>query len=70
MRGQPQAGWARLLTIAPGRSWSTWITCAIPRRRRISDERLETIERLEREWREALRSGEYYPEVVDLRRRI
>lgn len=70
MRGHPQAGAARLLTLAPARPWSTWITRAIPRRRRVSDERLETIERLEREWREALRSGEYYPPAWDLRRRI
>lgn len=68
MRGQPQAGAARLLTIAPGRSWSTWITLAIPRRRRISGEQLETIERLTRERRQARRSAEYIPEIGHVRR--
>jgi len=70
MRGQPQAGAARLLTVAPGRSWSTWITRAIPRRRRLSGERLEVIERLAREQRQARRSGEYVPEIGHVRRWI
>lgn len=75
MRGQLQAGAARLLTITPGRPWSTWIRHtptwigrAILRRRRISEERLELIERLSSEQRRARRSGEYRPELRQLRR--
>lgn len=70
MRGQPQAGTARLLTITPGRRWSAWITRAIPRRPRISDERLELIERIASEQRRARRSGEYVPELRHERRVI
>ncbi len=61
MRGQPQARAARLLTLTSGRSWSSWITLAVRRHRRVSQERLEVIERLASEQRRARRAGEYVP---------
>ena len=63
MRVQPQARTARLLTLAPGRRWSSWITLAIRRHRRISQEQLEAIERLDRVRRRARRSGEHLSDL-------
>jgi hypothetical protein len=62
MRGQPQARTARLFPRSPDRSGPSWITLAIRRRRRVSQERLEVIERLSSERRRARRAGEYVPD--------
>jgi hypothetical protein len=68
MRGQPQARTARLLSLSPGRSWSSWIRLAIRRHRRVSREQLEVIERLSSEQRRARRAGEYTPDLRHQRR--
>ena len=62
MRGYSQAASARLRSATPGRRWSIWLEQTMQRRRHINSERLEVIERLQREQREARRSGEYVPD--------
>ena len=63
MRGYPQAASARLRAATPGRRWSAWLEQTIHGRRQINLERLAVIERLEREQRQAQRSGDYRPDV-------
>jgi hypothetical protein len=63
MRDNLQAIGARPLAFRPGhrlRGWITRWTAAAPER---AAERLETIERLDRERRRAARAGEYVPDV-------
>lgn len=58
MREHEQARAARLPTPIRGLRVSLWIARAIERRRQVRQERLELIERLGREERRALQSGE------------
>jgi hypothetical protein len=69
MRGDPQAAGARLLAVLPGRRWSS-PAAPIQRKPRVTaEERIETIERLDREARAARRSGQYVAEAAYLGRR-
>ncbi|MBV9417663.1 MAG: hypothetical protein JO363_21940 [Solirubrobacterales bacterium] len=61
MRGYSQAVSARLRAVTPGRHWSAWLEQTIERRRQLGAQRLEVIERLQREQREARRSGPISP---------
>lgn len=61
MRGQSQAATTRLRTPLPGRRWSTWLEQTKERRRRLRQERIETIARLQAEERRARGKGEYAP---------
>ena len=63
MRGQPQAASTRLPAALPSRRWSAWLEQTKERRRRLRAERLETIERLQSEERQARRSGEHTPNL-------
>ena len=67
MRGYTQAVSARLLAIAPGRRWSTWLEHTKQTRAHRRGEQLELIERLDAEQRRARRAGEYAPDLRPLR---
>lgn len=69
MRGNPQAANARLLAVLPGRRWSSRSAQANRRRRLSWEERLEIIERLEAQERQARRSDRYVAEAAYLGRR-
>ena len=63
MRGVLQAQVSRLPSPAWGRRWPVWPTLLTPGRRRPSPERLETLLRLDRQRRHALRDGTPGPEL-------
>jgi hypothetical protein len=63
MRGDPQAIAGRLPSLAPSRRRPAWIAEAIQERRRVRVERLEVLERLAREERQARQRGLYVPSV-------
>jgi hypothetical protein len=63
MRGDQQAAHVRLLSVVPGRRWSTWIEQVTERRSVARQERLETIVRLQADERRARRRGEYAPNL-------
>jgi hypothetical protein len=62
MRGALPVRGSRLPIASPGPRWPSWASFRIPRRRPISAEELETIERLASELRRTRRSGEYVPQ--------
>ena len=66
MRGVTQATVGRLPSPALSRRSPSWLT-GLTRERRWPSERLETIERLQRERRQALRAGVERPELKWLR---
>lgn len=68
MRGVPQATLARLPISRPRRRWPSWAIVVTRRERRWPSARVETLERLHRERREALRKGAEQPELRWLRR--
>jgi hypothetical protein len=61
MRGSMEAAGARSLPTTSRRGLSVWIADVRRRRRSVKEERLEVIERLGREQRQARRAGEYRP---------
>jgi hypothetical protein len=63
MRGQLQAASARLPAARARRRWSAWLIETRRRRRLLQAERLETIERMRREERQARRSGDHAPNL-------
>lgn len=69
MRGAPQVGGARLLSVLPGRRKSSWPRPAGRRPRFTPEERIEIIARMEAEERAARRSGRYVSEAAYLGRR-
>jgi hypothetical protein len=69
MRGDPQAVGTRLLTVLPGRRWSSRPARAERRPRMTAAERIVITERLQAEERAARRSGRYVPEAAYLGRR-
>lgn len=64
MRGALQARHARLPITSRAVSWPSWPGLLTLRRRQVTGEELETIERLSSEQRRARRSGGYAPEAV------
>ena len=68
MRGDPQAAGGRLLAVLPVR-WPAWFTPVERKPRVTAEERIETIERLDREARVARRTGQYVAEAAYLGRR-
>ena len=68
MRGDPQAAGARLLPMLRVR-WPSWFTPVERKPRVTAEERIATIERLDREERAARRSGRYVAEAAYLGRR-
>jgi hypothetical protein len=69
MRGESQAGSARLPAVLPGRRWSLWARRSGRRSRLTREERIETIARLQAEERAARKSGRYVAEAAYLGRR-
>jgi hypothetical protein len=67
MRGTLQARDARLPITQRDLRWPSWPSIRILRRRQVSGEELEIIERLSSEQRRACRSGEYRPDAVTRR---
>jgi hypothetical protein len=63
MRGVPQAAVSRLPSPALGRRWPLRLNRSTWGRRRPSTDRLETLHRLDRERRHALRTGTPSPEL-------
>jgi len=63
MRGARQVATARLPNIIPGSRWSEWISTLTGRRRRRRTEQLVAIERLGRQRRRALQSGDWSREL-------
>ena len=68
MRGVPQVTLARLPSARPGLRWPSWLTALIRPQRRWPPERLETLERLQRERRQDLSKGAEHPELRWLQR--
>jgi hypothetical protein len=64
MRGDLQAAGLRSLPRAPRRRWSEWIGTLRRNHRQARLRRLELIERLAAEQRQARRQGEYNPASV------
>jgi hypothetical protein len=64
MRSYPQA--ARMPAARARRQWSAWLTETKRRRRLLQTDRLETIERMQREERHARRSGKPAPSLQSL----
>jgi hypothetical protein len=63
MRGDPQVIAGRLPSVGPSWRLSVWTAQMVQKRRRISGERLEVVERLAREERRARERGRYVPDV-------
>ena len=63
MRGESPATSARSLPLSTRRSWSSWILEVRQRRRMITEEQLETVERLASQERRMRRSGPYEPKL-------
>lgn len=59
MRGESQAGEARLPAALPRRRWPSWSLPARRKPRLTREERLETIARLQAEERSARRKSRY-----------
>ena len=69
MRGESQAGGARLPAVLPGRRWSSRSRSADRKPRVTRAERIEITARLQAEERAARRSGRYVAEAAYLGRR-
>jgi hypothetical protein len=63
MRAYPQAARTRMPAARARRRRSAWLTETKRRRRFLQRERLETIERMQREERRARRTGGYTPTI-------
>jgi hypothetical protein len=68
MRGESQVRADLRRPALPRERWSSWRRTLTRRRAQAKRERLEVIERLVREEREARRTGEYRPDRSQARR--